>query len=204
MNIKKISIGLLILLLALVVVPGASAYPSYVPSVAPSCGVCHVNPNGGGTLTPAGEYFKANGQLPPTPEPTPVPTPVPIPTPGQKAIATFVVTDNVTGYPIEDVNVSMNGVIIVTNDDGIAVFSDVSLGSYEYNITGEEYLDATGIVSVAGDTTVNVSLDPVVEEDEHCDEDHNKEGRHHDGDHEEDQHHDGDHEEGRHHDEDED
>jgi uncharacterized protein YjdB len=66
MNIKKISIGLLVLILALVIVPGASAYRTYVPSVAPNCGVCHVDPNGGGTLTAAGEYFLSNGVLPPT------------------------------------------------------------------------------------------------------------------------------------------
>ncbi len=62
---NKIKFGLLLLAVAaLVLVPGASAYTTYVPSVASSCGVCHVNPNGGGTLTPAGTTFKNTGKLP--------------------------------------------------------------------------------------------------------------------------------------------
>lgn len=82
---NKLKFGLLFLaVVALVLVPMASAYPTYVPSKAPSCGVCHVNPGGGGKLTPAGAIFKSTGKLPvitPTPTPTPAPTPKPSPAP---------------------------------------------------------------------------------------------------------------------------
>lgn len=47
MNIKKISIGLLLLMLALVVVPDAMAYPSETQA----CSVCHITPANGGTLS---------------------------------------------------------------------------------------------------------------------------------------------------------
>jgi hypothetical protein len=111
MNIKKISIGLLFLILALVVVQGASAYGSYVPSVAPNCGVCHISADGGGPRTVAGDYFKANGQLPPTATPaptavptavptaTPVPTPVPTATPTPAPEVTPTPTTTVTATP---------------------------------------------------------------------------------------------------------
>ncbi len=90
---KKMKIGLLLLaVMALVLVPQASAYPS-LGTVA-SCGTCHINPDGGGPLTPAGEYYKLNGQLPPTQPPTsdnpPVIT-ITSPTEGQ----TFI-TDSIT------------------------------------------------------------------------------------------------------------
>jgi len=72
---NKMKFGLLLLTVAaLVLVPLASAYPTYVPSKAASCSVCHVNPNGGGTLTPAGSTFKSTGKLP-------VATPPPVVTP---------------------------------------------------------------------------------------------------------------------------
>ncbi len=65
---NKMKIGLLLLaVMALVLVPEASAYQSYATATGASCGTCHVNPSGGGTLTPAGTYYKQNGQLPPTP-----------------------------------------------------------------------------------------------------------------------------------------
>ncbi len=62
---NKMKFGLLLLsVAALVLVPMVSAYPSYVPSKASSCGVCHVSPGGGGKLTPAGATFKSTGKLP--------------------------------------------------------------------------------------------------------------------------------------------
>jgi len=77
---NKMKFGLLLLTVAaLVLVPLASAYPTYVPSKASSCGVCHVNPGGGGKLTPAGETFKSTGNLP-VATPPPVVTP-PVATP---------------------------------------------------------------------------------------------------------------------------
>lgn len=80
---NKMKFGLLLLTVAaLVLVPFASAYPSYVPSKASSCGVCHVSPGGGGKLTPAGSTFKSTGKLPlATPPPAVTPPVVISPTP---------------------------------------------------------------------------------------------------------------------------
>ncbi|MCE8428035.1 MAG: cadherin-like domain-containing protein, partial [Candidatus Methanoperedens sp.] len=63
----KMKIGLLLLtVMAMVLVPGASAYRTYVPSVASSCSVCHVNPEGGLPLNAVGEIYRDTGSLPPT------------------------------------------------------------------------------------------------------------------------------------------
>ncbi|HEY9246034.1 MAG TPA: hypothetical protein VIO11_04225 [Candidatus Methanoperedens sp.] len=71
----KLKIGLLLLSVMVLLMPQTLAYPS-LGNIA-SCTTCHVNSNGGKELTPAGEYYKQNGQLP-TPDPTePVTTPTP-------------------------------------------------------------------------------------------------------------------------------
>jgi len=89
---NKMKFGLLLLTVAaLVLVPLASAYPTYVPSKAASCSVCHVNPNGGGTLTPAGSTFKSTGKLP-------VATPPPVVTPPK--VTPPVVTPPVVTPPV--------------------------------------------------------------------------------------------------------
>ena len=50
----KLKIGLLLLaVMALILVSEASAYQPYAIATEASCGTCHVNPNGGGTLIPA-------------------------------------------------------------------------------------------------------------------------------------------------------
>lgn len=47
---NKLKCGLLLLaVMALILVPEASAYQSYATGA--SCGTCHANPNGGGALT---------------------------------------------------------------------------------------------------------------------------------------------------------
>jgi hypothetical protein len=52
---------LLLVLTAVVLVPGASANPGYASQTGKSCDYCHVDPNGGGTLTAAGDVFVSNG-----------------------------------------------------------------------------------------------------------------------------------------------
>jgi hypothetical protein len=102
MNIKKFSIGLLFLMLALLVVPGATAQYQYqapgqtLYGSSFNCGTCHIDPNGGGTRTAYGLLFEAvsthktdpSGALTaissPFATPTPSPTPTPV-TPGNTA-----------------------------------------------------------------------------------------------------------------------
>ena len=68
MNIK-LKIGMLLLIAALVALPGASATPGFVAATGASCGTCHVNPAGGGTLTAAGQIYLQTGSLPTTAAP---------------------------------------------------------------------------------------------------------------------------------------
>ena len=71
----------------------AKAYTSYQNNVNSTCGtsyrcaICHVDPGGGGTLTPEGEAYQVSGYdntllCPVEPDPIPGPGPVPSPTPG--------------------------------------------------------------------------------------------------------------------------
>lgn len=101
MKNKYISLGLLILV-ALVIVPGASAYGSYVGPLTTvygsgSCGICHVNPHGGGARNAYGTLFEnqANHMTAPAaalstigapPGVTPTPTSAPISEPALKTI----------------------------------------------------------------------------------------------------------------------
>ena len=51
-----------LLFLAVVLVPQASfAKAEFAQKTGKPCGVCHVNPGGGGKLKPAGEKFKKSG-----------------------------------------------------------------------------------------------------------------------------------------------
>jgi mono/diheme cytochrome c family protein len=53
---------ILIAAITLAVAPRqAEALPQYAKQTGLVCGQCHVNPKGGGTLTPLGERFKAQG-----------------------------------------------------------------------------------------------------------------------------------------------
>jgi len=116
MNTKKISIGLLFLIVALVIVPGASANSGYFSaltgvygSVGTSCSSCHTSPpslnsygsaclaqiNQGSSPTAALNAIGAPSGVPTptpaptaTPAPTPRPTPIPTATPAPTPIAT--------------------------------------------------------------------------------------------------------------------
>jgi hypothetical protein len=50
----------------ILIVAQAGATPTYAGQTGKTCGYCHVNPAGGGTLTSAGAAFKANGYTLPT------------------------------------------------------------------------------------------------------------------------------------------
>ncbi len=106
-NVKKyVSVGLLLVLaVALVGIPGTVALPSYASALqtvygVSACGTCHIDPAGGGTLTPYGTTFAAQsnhatdpqaaliaigappGVTPPAPTPAPEPiTPIIVPPP---------------------------------------------------------------------------------------------------------------------------
>lgn len=52
--------------IALIFSEPADATVKFATETGKACGDCHVNPSGGGKLTPFGEKFKANGYKLPT------------------------------------------------------------------------------------------------------------------------------------------
>lgn len=106
---NKMKIGLLLLVtVAMVLVPGASALPAYAAATGASCGTCHVNPSGGGTLTAVGEIYKQTGSLT-APTPTPVVTP--------EVVTSEVVTPEVNTSEVNTSEVNTPEVVTPSSDD---------------------------------------------------------------------------------------
>ncbi len=80
------------------------------------------------------------------------------PPPTEKAIVSFLITANGTGNPVYNAKVSMGGITIKTNHSGVAVFSNVTNGTYSYTVSKNGYIGITGSISVAGNTEVSVKL----------------------------------------------
>ncbi len=73
---------------------------------------------------------------------------------------TFAVSNNETSEPISGAEVSVDGEILTTDNNGEATI-DLTNGDYDYTVTAEDYLDATGTVTVDGAAvTEAVELDP--------------------------------------------
>ncbi|WP_179293727.1 Ig-like domain-containing protein [Candidatus Methanoperedens nitratireducens] len=126
--------------MALVLAPQASAYPSYATETGASCGTCHVDPNGGGTLTPAGEYYKLNGQLPPAPTPTPD-----TPTPTSDTPPVIAITSPTDGQTFTTDAITVNG----TASD------DIGVSKVEVKVGAEgSYAEATGNTSWSSPVTL--------------------------------------------------
>ncbi|VVB54874.1 Uncharacterised protein [uncultured archaeon] len=79
------------------------------------------------------------------------------PSPNENATITFVVTDK-TGKLIHDAEVELGEKTIKTNDTGIAIFTGVVPGSYEYKIEKDHYEEIEGKISVTGDQIITVKL----------------------------------------------
>ncbi|PWB51294.1 MAG: hypothetical protein C3F06_10800 [Candidatus Methanoperedenaceae archaeon] len=82
------------------------------------------------------------------------------------ASVTFVVTDKVTGKPVHDAKVSMDGVNKETNDNGIAIFTKVSLKTHYYKVYEEHHAKFKGSIKVTGNMQVPVKLVPLVHKEE--------------------------------------
>ena len=93
------------------------------------------------------------------------------PSPNENATITFVVTDK-TGKPIQDAKVELGEKTIKTNDDGMAIFTNVVPGSYEYKIEKDHYEEIEGKISVTGDQIITVKLVSENEEQRHNEESH--------------------------------
>jgi uncharacterized protein YjdB len=73
---------------------------------------------------------------------------------------TFVVTNSVTNSPVTGASVLMDGVKIITDATGKAVFTNIAPGDHSYAVSKTGYRRATGSVGVTADTTVPVKLVP--------------------------------------------
>ena len=76
---------------------------------------------------------------------------------------TFVLTDELTGAPVADALVEMEGVQQLSNESGVTVFSGYVTGTYDYSVTNSEYYTSSGSVEVMDDNAVeNVALAPKI------------------------------------------
>jgi hypothetical protein len=71
--------------------------------------------------------------------------------------ATFKVTSGTN--ILEGAGVTLQGTELFTNAEGMATFSNLTVGTYEYTVTQTGYMDETGNISIAdGDVVRNVDL----------------------------------------------
>ncbi len=188
---KNVTIGLLLTVVALIGVPGTVAWGSYLDSFNAqygttntrlnTCGLCHIDPAGGGARNPYGIDYANNGHsftaiegndadgdgftnlaeinaltFPGDPKDFPAPTP-PTP-PAPTASVSFVVTDNSTGSAIQGASIVMDGIKKKTDPTGTATFRGVALGDHKYTVSNRGYKRTTSIVNVTADITVYVKL----------------------------------------------
>ncbi|VVB90758.1 Bacterial Ig-like domain (group 2) [uncultured archaeon] len=170
---KKITLGLLLLtVVAIVGVPGALAYGTYVTPLNDlygpglSCGTCHVDPNGGGARNAYGQLFegqtnhqsdstaalKAIG-APPGATPTPVLTTIKV----SPATATLDVngTQAFTAMTLDQNNNTINATVIWSSSNTTVGTIDAA-GSFMALAAGTTTITATnGTVSGTASITVN-------------------------------------------------
>lgn len=78
----------------------------------------------------------------------------------------FVVTDEISGDPVQDANINLNGIIKTTNENGEANYNNYDPGVYPYEVTKTDYYNATGEVEVVEEDIVEeVILSPILEFD---------------------------------------
>jgi len=76
---------------------------------------------------------------------------------------TFIVTDELTGSPLEDALVDLEGVQQYTDEFGETVFTGYLEGTFNYTISISEYYDLIdSVVVVDDDVTVNAGLQPIL------------------------------------------
>ena len=64
---KMLILAIACTMVVALVATNVSAYSSYGRATGKDCGYCHIDPEGGGPLTPEGQYYADNGTLPPAP-----------------------------------------------------------------------------------------------------------------------------------------
>ena len=80
--------------------------------------------------------------------------------PSEPHNVTFVCMEN--GAVLSGVDVTMDGVTVTTDENGVALFADKFPGVYSYTATKDSYIPVYGTVEVTdSDVTVNVDMEPV-------------------------------------------
>ncbi len=172
---KKITLGLLLLtVVAIVGLPGALAYESYVQPLQTlygsglSCGTCHVNPAGGGARNDYGKLFEgqANHQSDPTAAlkaigaplgSTPTPTPVLTTIKVSPATATLDVngTQTFTATTLDQNNSPIDATVTWSSSNTTVGTVDAA-GSFMALAPGTTTITATnGTISGTASVTVN-------------------------------------------------
>lgn len=61
---------------------------------------------------------------------------------------TFIVTDEITGNPVENAQVNLEGLLKSTDEFGLALFTNYDPGTYVYEVTHPDYYESAGEVEV--------------------------------------------------------
>lgn len=73
---------------------------------------------------------------------------------------TFILTDIFTGKLIQAGAVSMDGIVVISNIYGEAIFNSVIPGSHNYSVNAKNYIISTGTVAITSDLRQNIKLTP--------------------------------------------
>ena len=155
---RKISILAIVCALVLAFAAGSAyAFRSYTTQTGKSCGYCHVDPDGGGPLTAAGEYFNDNGTLPPA---TPTAPSGLTATAASSSQINLKWTDNSsdeTGFKVERSS-SATGTFtaIATLAAGVTTYNNTSLAAstaYYYRVCATNASGNSGYSNTASATT---------------------------------------------------
>ncbi len=77
--------------------------------------------------------------------------------PTTTATITFTVTDSIS--PIKGASVLLDGIKLKTDSNGVAVFTEVLYGNYQYSVRAKGYNRYTDVINVNGDTILVLTLD---------------------------------------------
>ena len=125
----------------------ASARPIYAAETGKECGFCHIDPNGGGTYTEAGQYYFDNGELPPETVPAPTNLTATAVSSSQIDLAWTDNSSEETGFVVQRATTSGGSFTsIVTLEPNVTTYSHTGLNA------STTYYYRVHATSIAGDS----------------------------------------------------